>query len=138
MRLPIHNEIGPQTQSKQVDEENTDAFIEELVIARNQVFRNVEENIHAAQKSQKETYDRKHQPKVFPVGTPVLLENTKQKQRKGGKLEPLWLGPYTVSRDVGKGLYELTNQSGKVLKKKANIGRLKEYQERPQDVSLLI
>ena len=69
--------------------------------------------------------------------TVVLLENTMQKQHKGGKLEPLWLGPYTIHRDLGKGLYELSNQAGMVLKRKANIARLKEYVKWAQDVSHL-
>ena len=56
-----------------------------------------------------------------------MLENTKQKQRKGGKLEPLWHGPYTINRNLGKGLYELSNTKGLILKKKANIARLKVY-----------
>ena len=69
----------------------------------------------------------------------MLLENTMQKQRKGGKLEPLWMGPYSIQRDLGKGLYELANKDGKILKKKANIARLKHYlhldQESPKEVS---
>ena len=72
-------------------------------------------------KRNKETYDRKHQSKVFEVGTRVLLENTLHKQRKGGKLNPFWLGPYTINRDLGKG--------------QANVARLKEYQERPRGKS---
>ena len=68
----------------------------------------------------------------------MLLENTVQKQHKEGKLEPLRLGPYTIHRDLGKGLYELSNQAGTVLKKKANIARLKEYVKRAQDVSHLL
>lgn len=109
MRLPIHNEVGPETRAHEQDNADSDALIEELLAARKQAFKKAEENISAAQKTQKETYDRKHQPKVIPVGTLVLLENTLQKQCKGGKLEPLWLGPYTISRDLGKGLYELSN-----------------------------
>ena len=62
----------------------------------------------------------------------MLLENTAQKQRKGGKLEPGWLGPYTVNRCVGKGLYQLW-RDGKVVKSKANVGRLKEYRKRLLD-----
>ena len=58
---------------------------------------------------------------MLKVGTVVLLKNTMWKQRKGGKLEPLWLGPYTIHRDLGKGFYELSNQAGMVLKKKANL-----------------
>ena len=83
-------------------------------------------------KKQKETYDRKHQPGDIAVGTVVLLENTAQKQRKGGKLEPAWLGPYTIHRCIGKGLYELS-KDGKVMKKKANVARLKIYKKRPVD-----
>ena len=109
-----------------------------LHAAHKQAFSKAEENIAAALNKRKEEYDRKHQPKVLKVGTVVLLENTMQKQRKGGKLEPLWLGPYTIHRDLGKGLYELSNQAGTVLKKKANIARLKEYVKRAQDVSHLL
>ena len=129
----------PDTQSDEsTTSRDTDALIEALLAARKQAFSKAEENIAAAQKKQKEEYDRKHQPKVLKVGTVVLLENTMQKQRKGGKLEPLWLGPYTIHRDLGKGLYELSNQAGTVLKKKANIARLKEYVKRAQDVSHLL
>lgn len=115
-----------------------DDLISKLLTVREHAFKQAEENIRNAQKKQKESYDRKHQPKVLPVGASVLLENTHQKQRKGGKLEPIWLGPYTISRDLGKGLYELSNGAGKVLKTKAIIARLKEYQERKQDVSFSV
>ena len=63
------------------------------------------------------------------VGTETLLENTAQKQRKGGKLEPTWLGPYIVNRCMGKGLYELS-RNGKIVKTRANIARLKVYRKR--------
>ena len=53
------------------------------------------------------------------------MENTQQKQRKGGKLCDRWLGPYTINRNLGKGVYELRNSSGRVLKTKCNIARLK-------------
>ena len=67
-------------------------------------------------KSRKQhNYDRKHQPAEIALGTQVLLENTAQKQRKGGKLEPMWMGPYTINRRIGKGLYELS-RDGKVIK----------------------
>ena len=40
---------------------DTDALIEALLAARKQAFSKAEENITAAQKKQKEEYDRKHQ-----------------------------------------------------------------------------
>ena len=115
------------------EETNLNAIIESLIVSREQVFKDAETCITEAQTKQKETYDRKHQPTEITVGTQVLLENTAQKQRKGGKLEPAWLGPYTVNRCAGKGLYELS-KGDKVVKKKANIGRLKLYKKRaPED-----
>ena len=81
------------------------------------MFKKADSNITSAQKRQKETYDRKHQPEEIAEGTQVLLENTAQKRRKGGKLEPAWLGPYVIHRCIGKGLYELS-RDGKVIKKK--------------------
>ena len=55
------------------------------------------------------------------------MENTAQKQRKGGKLDDVWLGPYKIHRQLGKGIYELANEKGMVLKKKVNINRLKPF-----------
>ena len=60
-------------------------------------------------------------------GTKVLVENTYQKQRKGGKLEDKYKGPYTIHKSFGKGVYELVNADGKILKSKHNITRLKVY-----------
>lgn len=131
MRLPIDSEV--QTPVTEEEEEvELDSIIHALVESRECMFQQVESCITSAQKKQKETYDRKHQPGEIAVGTQVLLENTTQKQRKGGKLEPAWLGPYTINRCIGKGLYELS-KDGKLVKKKANIARLKIYRKRPSE-----
>lgn len=58
-------------------------------------------------------------------GTKVLVENTAQKERKGGKFEPKYTGPYTVFKSLGKGVYTLKSMEGKILKSKINITRLK-------------
>ena len=75
---------------------------------RQQVFRDADSSITVAQRKQKETYERKYQPEEMAEGTMVLLEYTAQKQRKGGKMESLWLGPY-VHQHTGKGVYELSS-----------------------------
>ena len=133
MRLPIDTECLPSHQEGE-EEANIDAIIESLIVSREKVFQHAKISINNAQTKLKETYDRKHQPIEIAAGTQVLLENTAQKQRKGGKLEPAWLGPHTVNRSVGKGLYELL-KGDKVVKKKANIGRLKLYKKRARDNS---
>ena len=53
------------------------------------------------------------------------MENTAQKERKGGKFEAKFSGPYTIYQSFGKGVYMLKNMDGKVLKTKYNIKRLK-------------
>ena len=106
--------------------------VQALIKSMEKVFMKAESNILSAQKQQNETYDRKHQPEEIAVGTEVLRENTAQKQRKGGKLEPAWLGPYVIHRCIGKGLYELS-RDGKVVKKKANIAQLKIYVKRASE-----
>ena len=112
MRLPIDSEVLPSSCDQESDDEDLDQKIQILLASREKAFKEVEANINA---------DRKHQPQVIPEGTEVLLENTYQKQRKGGKMDPLWLGPYTIHRNLGKGLYKLKNKEGKLVKKKANI-----------------
>ena len=106
MRLPIDAECL-SSQKEKGEEVILDEVIDALIKSREKVFKVAEVCIKRAQKKQKETYDRKHQPSGIAIGAQVLLENTAQKQRKGGKLEPAWLVPYTVNRCVGKGLYEL-------------------------------
>ena len=77
-------------------------------------FTKVSSNITNAQKKQKEEYDHKHAPNELPVGVEVLLENMKQKQQKKGKFYPVWLSPYTISRHLGKKVYELKNIAGNI------------------------
>ena len=122
-----------------------------LLKRREKAFQIAKANIKSAQIKQKETFDRKHQQSTYSIGSKVLLGNTAQKQRKRGKLESRWHGPYLVNRDLGmglfvyviiqishgftivflsgQGLYELTSASGKLLKQIANVRHLKTYHE---------
>ena len=108
-------------------EEDIEYALENLLSARMETKELASKNIKCAQQKQKEYYDWKHSSETFEEGTEVLMENTAQKQRKGGKLADKFLGPYTINRHIGKGLYELRNKSGKVLQKKVNVNRLKRF-----------
>ena len=67
-----------------------------------------QKNIISAQKKQKEQYDKKHSKAVFySVGTQVLKKDFRKKKRKGGKLDFPWVGPYLLTKSLGKGFYEL-------------------------------
>ena len=65
-------------------------------------------NIIKAQKKQKEEYDKKHANSLrFKVEATMLAKDMKRKKRKGGKLDSKWLGPFTITQDLGKGFYQL-------------------------------
>ncbi|XP_064397442.1 uncharacterized protein LOC135344196 isoform X2 [Halichondria panicea] len=70
-----------------------------------------------------------YHPQKLQPGIKVLVENTQQKERKGGKLENKYSGPYIIKTSDGKGVFTLKDLDGKVLKKKCNIKRLKAYMD---------
>ena len=139
MKLPIDAEVLPDYKEEDVGND-INTVISHLLCSREKAFKEAEVNIADAQQKQKETYARKHVPDAIPVGVEVLIENTADSQRKGGKLNPAWFGPYAVTKDYGKGIYQLSNAAGKILKKKVNVSRLKLYNRRSDsnDVQELI
>ena len=131
-RLPIDVEYEAANSLEDPDlveptDEDIEHALENLLSAKKEAKELASINIKSAQQKQKEYYDRKHSPETFEAGAEVLMESTAQKQRKGDKLADKFLGPYTINRHVGKGLYELKNKSGKILQKKVNVIRLKRF-----------
>ena len=86
MSLPIDAEI--HSEKKGNEEIDLDTTIANHLCSREKAFSKVKVNINDAQKKQKKTYDRKHLCEELPIGALILVENTKDKQRKGGKLNP--------------------------------------------------
>lgn len=86
-------------------------------------------NIISAQERQKRVYDQKHSnPHVFRKGGLVLKKDFTRKKRKGGKLDPKWLGPYKIVDSLGRGLYCLQEvcDPAKIVAR-VNGVHLKEY-----------
>ncbi|XP_064407174.1 circumsporozoite protein-like [Halichondria panicea] len=131
-RLPIEADVeqNETVTSEDIDTETTaDAFIEKMLKRQEDIKSIAGENIKKSQKKQKECYDKRHSPEELQPGIKVLVENTQQKERKGGKLENKYSGPYIIKTSDGKGVYTLKDLDGKVLKKKCNIKRLKAYMD---------
>lgn len=84
------------------------------------------QNIGNAQARQKRNYDRRCNPEMFEVGSEVLMEVVKNKNRCGGKMAARYTGPYKVYEKVKKVVYRLEHD-GVVLKKTVNVNRLKAY-----------
>ena len=90
-------------------------------------------NIAAAQKKQKEHYDRKHsKPGAYQAGTKVLMRDFTRKKRKGGKMDPKWRGPYSITKCLGKGLYMLKAvDKPHVVVSRVNGAHIKPYSTPP-------
>ena len=128
MRLPIDSEVIPPQNLYSLNSENeVQEVIQVLLESRGKLFDKTSLNISESQREQKKVYDRKHQSTILSVNTMVLMENSCQKERKGGKTDDRYSGPYCINRHVGKGVYEVRNAHDKILKKKVNINRLKMY-----------
>lgn len=63
---------------------------------------------------------------VYPVGSKVWLKNMANSHRMGGKMDPVYIGPYTVAETLDKGRYRLQRADGTTLKKLYNGVLLKE------------
>ena len=82
--------------------------MDRLMENRRNLLEDAKANIKRAQERQKEQYDRKHAfSDAFQCGAKVLMKDLQRKKRKGGKLDVKWLGPYTITKNLGKGLYSL-------------------------------
>ncbi|KAG5278531.1 hypothetical protein AALO_G00099990 [Alosa alosa] len=78
----------------------------------------------------KKKQDKRHKvlnPSILLVGQKVLRKNIRTQQRKGGKLERTWLGPFTITSIVNKSA-DLVNEVGKVFPK-INTDHLKPFIE---------
>ena len=102
--------------------------MEDILSHRRDICQKVKENIVKAQIKQKEAYDRKHAcPSSFKIGDVVLKKDNRRKKRKGGKLDPKWVGPYTIIGDLGKGSYRLELVEDPEFIERANGSHLKIY-----------
>ena len=131
--FPIDTEhqlpLDEADQCEKLTNEEISVAMDSLHSFQKEMYSTAKENITKAQKKQKDYYDSRHQTQTFAVGEKVLVENTAQKQRKGGKLKDKWLGPYRINREICKGVYALESMDGKLMKQSCNVSRLKLYSE---------
>ena len=64
------------------------------------------------QKCIKKRYDRSVHPRVFSEGDLVLVYDQDKDTLGAGKFEPLWYGPYIISKVLQKMAYELVGYEG--------------------------
>ena len=116
-------------ESDPFDIETFQAVLNSAVSIREATHHQASRNIEKAQAKQQKDYNNWHRtPKAaLPVGSKVLLENQKCKDRKGGKFTYKWMGPYTVKSVSKSGICVLVNEKGVQLKKNYHASLLKLY-----------
>ena len=75
----------------------------------------------------KTRYDRTVKPRTFFEGDLVLVYDQDKDALGAGKFEPLWYGPYIVSKVLETGAYELVDHEGNKLARPRNGLYLKQY-----------
>ena len=75
----------------------------------------------------KKRYDREVKPRTFSEGDLVLVYDQDKVALGVGKFEPLWYGPYIVSKALEKGAYELVDYKGNKLVRSQKGLYLKQY-----------
>ena len=74
-----------------------EVVVSKMFKLQEKLFGDAKANIEKAQKRHKKNYDRRHQPiNTLQAGQKVLLENSRDKQRKGGKMNFRFRGPFVL------------------------------------------
>lgn len=129
MKKDTNDEETENQDLQETEEKITSMDVDRLTERRKELIEEAKLNIKEAQKKQKEAYDRKHaRPEGFQVGLKVLKKDFCRKKRANGKLDVKYLGPYIITKVLGKGTYslELANDSSQQVKK-VNGAHLKPY-----------
>ncbi|KAI7808712.1 putative gypsy retrotransposon integrase-like protein 1-like, partial [Triplophysa rosa] len=119
--IPEHYQVGTEVEEVVAEEEVFSGIKQQEKIF--QVLR--KQNVDAAEKRKQDS--REKIQCTYNTGDLVWRQNVRSQQRKGGKLDPDFLGPFTVTKVEGKSA-DLVDSCGKVLPK-VSIDHLKPYIE---------
>ncbi|XDV11184.1 hypothetical protein PO909_000192 [Leuciscus waleckii] len=95
--IPEHYQID-----KNVEDTMSVEQLTESAIAMSEVLNEAHTNTRASQERVRQQSKQKKAQKEFKVGDKVWRKNIRSQQRKGGKLEANFLGPYTITKLEGK------------------------------------
>ena len=102
----IDDTANIDSESDPFDTEMFQAVLNSVASIREATHHQASLNIKEAQAKQQKDFINWHRTPeaALPVGSKVLLENQKRKDRKGGKFTYKWMGPYTVKSISKSGL----------------------------------
>ena len=113
---------------EEIENGNYTEILKQLNFVQQSVFNTTSQNILTAQVSQKKYYDIRHSRNFkFAKNDIVIKFLPRNSERKGGKLEDKFSGPYVIDEITDLGIARLRTFKGKVLKKGVPIKQLQKY-----------
>lgn len=86
----------------------------------------VRQNLNDARRRQKDYYDSRHRKVSFEIGDKVLIYSRVRRVGLNPKLQPLWSGPFIVTKKFGTVTYQV-NDPDTGYSEKAHVQRLRPY-----------
>ena len=119
---------------EQIENGNYTEILQQLNFVRESVFNITSQNLSMAQVSQKKYYDIRHSRNFkFAKNDIVIKFLPRNSQRKGGKLEDKFSGPYVIDEITDLGIARLCMLKRKVLKKRVPIKQLQKYNKKDDE-----
>ena len=141
MLLRSDDYLNRELQDEKIEEiknRNYTEILKQLNFVRESVFNTTSQNISMAQVSQKKYYHIQHLRNFkFAKNDIVIKFLPRNSQRKGGKLDNKFSGPYVIDEITDLGIARLCTLKGKVLKKGVPIKQLQKYNKKRRRGELL-
>ena len=132
-----HDYLNRELQDEEIEEienRNYTEILKQLNLVRESVFNTTSKNISTAQLSQKKYYDIRHSRNFkFAKYDIVIKFLPRNSQRKGGKLDDKFSGPYVIDKITDLGIARLRMLKGKVFKKGVPIKQLQKYNKKDNE-----
>ena len=113
---------------EEIENGNYTEILKQLNFVRQSVFNTTSQNISMAQVSQKKYYDIRHSRNFKFAKNDIMIKFLpRNSERKGGKLEDKFSGPYVIDEITDLVIARLRMFKGKVLKKGVPIKQLQKY-----------
>ena len=124
MPLPIDTALIPE----EIIDKVPDKFIDEVIKRVKTKHDVARSNVQLTQNKNKEYYDKKTKLPNFKVGDKVFLKIGKVEIGKKKKLEPKWMGPYSIIESRYNLIYNLLDlKTPRPVKSFIHANRLKPY-----------
>ena len=137
MLLRSDDYLNRELQDEEIEEienRNYTEILKQLNLVQESVFNTTSQNISTAQVSQKKYYNIRHSRNFkFAKNDVVIKFLPRNSQRKGGKLDDKFSGPYVIDEITDLGIARLRTLKGKVLKKGVAIKQLQKYNKKDDE-----